>query len=113
MLETEWKSGLVWVSRPLNMYLAIWAKFGPLRAKISKTAWETYPEKITMNCIHKKLLRNSPSFVGGVFLIFGLGWILPEPTVKEEEEIFDSHRNCKFSLKTKGIPTKSSEEENL
>ena len=81
MLETEWKSGLVWLSRPLNKYLAIWAKFGPLRAKISQTAWETYPENLTMSFTHKNLLKNGPSFVGGVFLIFGLGWILPQPTV--------------------------------
>ena len=81
MPETEWKSGLVWLSRPLNRYLAIWAKFGPLRAKISQTAWETYPENLAMSFTHKNLLKNGPSFVGGVFLIFGLGWILPEPTV--------------------------------
>ena len=64
------------------MVLAIWAKFGPFRAKISKSAWETYPQNLTMYSIHKKVLKNGPSFVGGVFLIFGLGWILPEPTVR-------------------------------
>ena len=83
MPETEWKSGLVWLSRPLNRYLAFWAKFGPLRAKISKSAWETYPQNLTMYSIHKKVLKNGSSFVGGVFLIFGLGWILPEPAVMD------------------------------
>ena len=28
------KFGFVWLSRQLNQYLAIWAKFGPLRAKL-------------------------------------------------------------------------------
>ena len=40
-LETVWKNGLVWLSRPLDKVLAIWANFGPLRAKISKIAGET------------------------------------------------------------------------
>ena len=41
VLENMWKSDLVWLSRPLNKVLAIWANFGPLRAKISKIAGET------------------------------------------------------------------------
>ena len=41
VLENMWKSDLVWLSRPLKKVLAIWANFGPLRAKISKIAGET------------------------------------------------------------------------
>ena len=63
----------------------IWTKFEPLRAKISKWGRETPPQNLTMNFIHKKLLKNNPSCVGGVFLIFGLGWILPEPAVSSEK----------------------------
>ena len=33
-----WKGGLIWLPRPINKVLAIWANFGPLRAKISKIA---------------------------------------------------------------------------
>ena len=41
MLEIIWKSGLVWLSRPLDKVLDLWANFGPLRAKISKIGWGT------------------------------------------------------------------------
>ena len=35
------KSGLIWLSRPLNTYLAIWANFGPIWANISQRGWGT------------------------------------------------------------------------
>ena len=40
-LEIMWNSGLVWLSRPLNTYLAIWANFGPIWANISQRGWGT------------------------------------------------------------------------
>ena len=39
--KTVWKNGPVCLSRPLNTVLAIRAKFGPLKAKISQIAGET------------------------------------------------------------------------
>ena len=81
--KTDWKSGLFWLSTPLVMYLAIRAKFGPLKANISKIGRETYPQNFTMIFPHTQLLENGPIFVGGVFLIFGLGQILAEPDVSE------------------------------
>ena len=41
VFKKMWKSGLFWLPRPLDKVLAIWANFGPLRAKISKIAGET------------------------------------------------------------------------
>ena len=41
VLKNMWNSNLVRLSRPLDKVLAIWANFGPLRAKISKIAGET------------------------------------------------------------------------
>ena len=41
VLENMWKSDLVWLSRPLDKVLDLWANFGPLGAKISKIGWGT------------------------------------------------------------------------
>ena len=67
------------------MSVAIWANFGPLRANISKTARETYPQNFSISFTHTQVLENGPIFVGGVFLIFGLGQILAEHAVTEAE----------------------------
>ena len=68
-----WKSVFVWLSRPLNTVLALWANFGPLRAKISQIGWETptfyWPSRLYLPIGTQKC----PNFCWDVFFRFGLG----------------------------------------
>ena len=52
------------------------SKLSFLKANISKTARETYPQNFTMAFTCLKLLKNGFIVFGGVF---SLGWILAQP----------------------------------
>ena len=69
-LSTVWKSCLVWLSRPLNMVLDIWADFGPLRSKISQDAGET-PTFYQSPRLYLPIgIQNCPYFCWRVFFSF-------------------------------------------
>ena len=72
-LQTIWKSGLVWLSRPIFMVLVIWAKFGPFWTSRSQIAWETpIFYWLPRFCIPKGTW-NWPYFGWDIFLHFCLG----------------------------------------
>ena len=72
VLEKMWKKDLVWLSRPLNMVLAIWANFGPLRAKISKIGWGTPTFYWSPRLYLPIGIQNWPYFGWGISLHFCL-----------------------------------------
>ena len=67
------KSGLVCLSRPCSMNLAIWANFGPVWPNISQGGWGTP----TFYWLHRLYLpigiQNCPFFCWCFFFIFDLG----------------------------------------
>ena len=72
-LQTIWKSGLVWLSRPIFMVWVISAKFGPFWTSKSQIAWAT-PIFYWLHrfCIPKGTW-NWPYFGWDIFLHFCLG----------------------------------------
>ena len=72
MLEIIWKSGLVWLSRPLDKVLDLWANFGPLRAKISKIGWGTPTFYWSPRLYLPIGIQNWPYFGWGISLHFCL-----------------------------------------
>ena len=68
-----WKSGLIWLPRPLNKGLAIWANFGPLWAKISKIGGETLTFFSSPRLYLPIGIQNWPYFCWGISLHFWLG----------------------------------------
>ena len=72
-LQTIWKSGFVWLSRPIFTVLVIWAKFGPFWTSRSQIAWETpIFYWLPRFCIPKGTW-NWPYFGWDIFLHFCLG----------------------------------------
>ena len=68
-----WKSVLNCFPRPIDKVLAIWANFGPLRAKISKIGGET-PTFYWSPRLYLPLgIQNWPYFGWGISLHFWLG----------------------------------------
>ena len=86
-LQTMWKSGLVWLSRPIFMVLVIWAKFGHIWTSRSRIAWETpIFYWLPRFCIPKGTW-NWPYFGWDIFLHFCLGSKSQETPVKMVETL--------------------------
>ena len=68
-----WKSGLVWLSRPIFMVLVIWAKFGHIWTSRSQIAWETPIFYWLPRFCILKVTWNWPYFGWDIFLHFCLG----------------------------------------
>ena len=82
------KSGLIWLSRPLNTYLAIWANFGPIWANISQRGWGT-PTFFWSPRLYLPIgTWKRPNFCWGIFFYFGLG-------SKSQETPVDTGKNVK------------------
>ena len=67
------KNGLVWIFRPLNTCLAIWANFGPFWANISQRGWETPTFYWSPRLYLPIGTWNWPNFGWDIFFHFGLG----------------------------------------
>ena len=72
-LQTEWKSGLVWLSRPLYMVLAFWANFGPSMAKTSQIGQGIPPFYWPPKLYITIGIQKCPYFCWSIFFHFGLG----------------------------------------
>ena len=68
-----WKGGLIWLPRTINKVLAIWANFGPLRAKISKIGGETPTFYWSPRLYLPIGIQIWPYFGWGILLHFCLG----------------------------------------
>ena len=67
------KNGFVWIFRPLNTCLAIWANFGPFWANISQRGWETPTFYWSPRLYLPIGTWNWPNFGWDIFFHFGLG----------------------------------------